>query len=65
MEARIEGQKLTVGGRVYVNVEAAFQEGVVVSFTDSGGVEYRGVLLQQSSSTCARTGSDGNKYDMG
>ena len=40
-----DNESICVGQRISVNVETVFKEGLVVSFTDADGLEYRGALL--------------------
>lgn len=37
------------GNKIVVEVENAFEDGIVVSFIDAHGTEYRGALLSQPS----------------
>ena len=37
------------GNKILVEVENVFEDGVVVSFIDANGTEYRGALLSQPS----------------
>lgn len=43
-----DGTTNTLGMQIHVNVESWFAGGVVVSFTDEYGVEYRGALLKRT-----------------
>lgn len=40
--------KWNYGAKIVVQVENKFENGVVVSFVDVDGIEYRGALLSQS-----------------
>ncbi len=53
--------ELSVGESVCVDIETVFQEGVVVSFTDGEGVEYRGALLQQDLPLCSNSEGESSK----
>ncbi len=44
-----EGHRFSVGEKISGTIEAMFPKGILISFTDSVGDVYRGVLVRDSS----------------